>query len=413
MISNRSSVSFEKAQKIILDSITPLSGERVNILETANRVLYEDVVSDVMIPPLDCSARDGYAIIADDTLGASRKSPAKLKVIGEIQAGGSSSGKRVSPGTAIRIMTGAPMPEGADSVVQFEDTDEDAGSVKIFCQTNQYDNYRSAGENIKNDERVLQRGDRLNPADLGILASLNYNTVKVYRQPTVSIVSTGDELAGLGEEIPFGKIRDVNAYALYAEAKKYSALPNYLGIAKDTLQDVKESISKALDSDVTISTGGGSMGKYDFVREVYADLNIKTQFERVNVKPGKPCAFGTKGNKLVFSLPGNPVSAMISFIQFVRPALLRLMGAKRLSKPIVSALLREDIVKKQTDNVRLLRGQFTTINNELYVSTMGDQKPSIFQSMRDANCLIVVPENVVKMEAGEKVAIQLIYHDEI
>jgi molybdopterin molybdotransferase len=364
------------------------------------------------VPPLDDSAMDGYAIIADDTHGASKNSPVKLRIVGEIQAGGSVSGKQVSKGTAIRIMTGAPIPAGADSVVQFEDTEEEAGYVRIFHETLKYKNYRFVGENIRKGDKVLNKGDRLRSADIGILASLNYDAVKVYKQPTVSIISTGDELADIGEEIRFGQIRDVNAYTLHSEIKKYNALPNYLGIAKDTLQDTKEIFLKALKSDVVISTGGVSMGRYDFVKENYSDLGIDIQFEWVKVKPGRPCTFGTKDNKLIFGLPGNPVSTLTSFIQFVRPALLKLMGAKKIHKPIVNAFLEEDI-KKESGKVHLLRGFFTIRNNDFYVSTTGNQKSSVLRSMSSANCLIIVPEDVTKVKAGEKVAIQLIDHDEI
>ncbi len=405
-------VSIEEALKIILNSVTPLNCENISIMEASNRVLYEDIVSEIMVPPADDSAMDGYAIIADDTRGASKNNPVKLQITGEIQAGGSAVGKKVPKGTAIRIMTGAAIPEGADSVIQFEDTEEKAGYVEIFRETAKYENCRFAGENIKKGDTVLRKGDRLSSADVGILASLNYSTVKAYKQPTVSIISTGNELADLGEEIQVGQIRNVNAYTLYSEVKKYNALPDYLGIAKDTLKDTKEMFLKALKSDVVISTGGVSMGRYDFVKEIYSDLNIEIQFEWVNVKPGRPWAFGKKGNKLIFGLPGNPVSTLTSFIQFVRPALLRLMGAKRIRKPIVNAFLKEDI-NKQSGKVHLLRGFFTIKNNEFHVSTTGNQNSSVLRSMSDANCLIVIPENTTAVKAGTKVAIQLIDHDEV
>jgi len=405
-------VSVDGALEIILDSVTPLSHENISIMEASGRVLYEDIVSDIMVPPLDDSAMDGYAIIADDTHGASKHNPVRLRVAGEIQAGGSITGKQVLRGTAIRIMTGAPVPEGADAVVRFEDTEEKDGFVDVFHETLKYKNYRFAGENIKRGDTVLRKGDRLSSADIGILASLNYDVVKVYQRPTVSIISTGDELADIGAEIKFGQIRDVNAYTLYSEIKRYSALPTHLGIAKDTFEDTKALFSKALESDVVISTGGVSMGRYDFVRDIYSDLNIDVQFEWVKVKPGRPCSFGRKDNKLVFGLPGNPVSTLTSFIQFVRPALLGLMGARRLRKPVVSAYLEEDI-KKESGKVHLLRGHFTVRDNDLYVSTTGNQKSSVLRSMSTANCLIIIPEDVTKVTAGEKVAIQLIDHDEI
>ena len=404
-------VSFEEAQQIILDAASPLGCETVSLVEASNRVLYEDIVSDIILPPADDSAMDGYAIIADDTHGASKDNPVKLHITEEIQAGGSIIDKRVLKGTAIRIMTGAPIPEGADSVIRFEDTEEEAGYVKIFCETPKYNNYRFAGENITKGDRLLYKGDRLKSADIGILASLNYDTVRVYQQPTVSIISSGDELADVGKEIKTGQVRNVNAYTLYSEIKKYNGLPDYLGIARDTLHDTKEMFLKALKSDVVISTGGVSTGKYDFVREIYSDLDIEILFERVNIKPGSPFTFGKKGNKLFFGLPGNPVPTLTSFIQFVRPALLKLMGAKKIAKPIVNAFLEKDIISAGV--YHLVRGQFAIRNNEFYVTPTGRQKPSMLRSMSVANCLIVIPEQVIKVQAGETVAIQLIDHDEV
>lgn len=411
MKNNQSTVSIEEAMEIILNSVNPLSYEIVSMMEAFNRVLYEDIISNMMVPPLDDSAMDGYAVISTDTFGASRNNPAKLKIIGEVQAG-SLCGKRVIPRTAIRIMTGAPIPDGADSVVPFEDTEDDKGHVRVYRETKQFENYRFAGESIRKGDRVLSRGERLSSADIGLLASLNYNTVKVYRQPTVSIISTGDEIAELGDEEISDKIRNVNAYTLYSEIKKYSAIPDYLGIAKDTPHDIREIFLKALKSDVVISTGGVSMGKYDFVKEIYDDLDIKTRFEWVRVKPGRPCTFGNKGNTLIFGLPGNPVSTLTSFIQFVRPALLRLMGTLRIKKPVVNAFLEEDF-KKQSGKTHLLRGYFKIRNNEFYVSTTGNQKSSVLRSMSEANCLIIIPEYVTRVRKGERVSIQLIYHNEI
>jgi molybdopterin molybdotransferase len=405
-------VSVEEAQRIILGSVKPLGCERIPILEAFNHILYEDIVSDIMIPPVDDSAMDGYAVRADDTRGASKNNPVILKITGEIQAGGSVAGKKVTRGTAIRIMTGAPIPEGADSVIQFEDTDEEAGYVKIFSELAKYRNYKRAGENIGIGDKVLQKGDRLRSADIGILASLNYDAVRVYKQPTVSIVSTGDELAEIGEKIQVGQIRNVNAYTLYSEVRKYNALPRYFGIARDTMKDTKDKFLRALESDIVISTGGVSMGKYDFVKEIYADLGIEILFEWINVKPGRPFTFGKKENKLVFGLPGQPVPTLTSFIQFVRPALLKLMGARKINKPVVNAFLEED-VNKRSGTVNLLRGHFTIKNNEFYVSTTGNQKPSVLRSMSKANCLIIIPEDSPELRAGEKVAIQLIDHDEI
>lgn len=404
-------VSVHEALEIILKAATPLPDEEIPIIEASSRILYEDIVSDVMIPSLDDSAMDGYAIVADDTRGASEGNPAKLNVTGEIQAGGSIVGKRVTQGTAIRIMTGAPIPEGADSVIRFEDTHEEAGYVRIFREIAKHESYRFAGENIKKGETVLHKGDRLNSADVGLLASLNRSTVKVYRQPIVSIISTGDEIADIGEAIRPGQIRNINAYTLYSEVKKCNGLPHYLGIAKDTSKDMRDMFSKALQSDVVLSTGGVSAGKYDLVKQIFCELGIEIRFERINVKPGTPCAFGKKENKLIFGLPGNPVPVLTSFIQFVRPALLRLMGANSIDKPMVSAILEKDIASGKAHH--LARGFFTIRNGRFYVAPTSNQKPSMLRSMSDANCLIVIPEHITKARAGEEVTIQLIEHDEV
>lgn len=411
-MSDNLSISMEDAKKIILRSVSPLGYEFVSIMEAYNRVLYEDIISEIMVPPTADSAMDGYAIVAADTHGASKNNPVKLQIVGEIRAGESAAGKIVTKGTAIRIMTGAPMPEGADSVVKFEDADEENGYVEVFLEIMSGKNYRLAGETIKKGDTVLRRGERLNSADIGILASLNYGLVKVYKQPVVAIISTGDELADIGKDIQAGHIRNVNAYTIYSEIKKCNALPEYLGIAKDTLADVKEIFLKALKTDVIISTGGISQGKYDFVKDIYTALGIEIQFERVNIRPGKPFTFGKKGNKLFFGLPGNTVPTLTSFIQFVRPALLSLMGAKQLEKPVVNAILEED-VNNNSGSVNLVRGYFTIRNNEFYVSSTGRQKPSMLRSMSGANCLMIVPENMAKLRAGEKVPIQLIDHEEI
>jgi molybdopterin molybdotransferase len=405
-------VSVEEARAIVLDSINPLAPERIPLIDAFDRILYEDIVSDVMIPSADDSAMDGYAIIAADTRGASRNNPARLRVTGEIRAGGSAAGKRVSHGEAVRIMTGAPIPQGADAVVRFEDTEEESGHVDVFSESVKSGNCKCAGENIKKGETVLQKGDRLRSADIGLLASLNYETVRVYKKAAVSIVSTGDELAEIGEDLCDGGVRNVNAYTLCSEVKKSNAIPHYVGIAKDTKEDIRRKISEALESDVVITTGGVSMGRYDLVKEIYHELDVALLFEWVDVKPGRPCAFGVREKKLIFGLPGYPVPTLTSFIQFVRPALLRLMGARRVDKPLVSAYLEGDAIKP-TKCVNLLRGRFVVRGNEFRVSITGSQKSSVLRSMSKANCLIVIPKDSPEIRAGEKVAIQLIDHDEI
>lgn len=404
-------VSVTDALQIILRSVRPLDREDVPIMQLSGRILHESIVADKMVPPWNDSAMDGYALIAEDSRGASRDNPAILRIAGEVQAGSFSTAP-VEKGTAIRIMTGAPVPVNADCVVQVEDTEEEAGHVRIFREVSQFENYRFAGQSIKKGDVVLHKGERLGSAHMGVLASLNCETARVYKQPKVAIIATGNEIVDLGQNIEDGQIRNVNAYTLMTEATKYGALPKYLGIARDRFEDTKDLFEAALKADVVISTGGVSMGKYDLVKDICSTLGIDIKFGWVNVKPGRPFTFGTKGGKLIFGLPGNPVSTLTSFIQFVRPALLSLMGALHIHKPVVNAFLEEQITK-HPGRAHFVRGRFTIRNNSFYVSPTGNQTSSIIRSMSDANCLIIIPEETTSVEAGEQVAIQLINHDEI
>ncbi len=404
-------VSFEEALSRILDSTHLLGSEEISILESTNRVLWEDVISTTKIPPLDDSAMDGYAVVASDTITATADSPVVLRLMSEIRAGDSPAGKFVTSGNAIRIMTGAPIPQGADSVVRFEDTEEENGFIRIYGQVQKHENYRFAGENITIGDSVLSRGACLNSADVGLLASLDYDRVKVFKQAHVAIISSGDELAEVGKGMRIGQIRNVNAYTLYSEVKKQNALPHYLGISRDTIPEMKKIFARAFDSDVVISTGGVSSGKYDLVRDAYAELGIEIQFDRVNIKPGRPFIFGKAGTKLFFGLPGNPVPALICFIEFVRPALLRMMGTLKTQKPVVCAIAEEDIRSVAVHH--FVRGRFSIKDGRFFVCSAGNQKPSMLRSMSAANCLIILPEDVTTVRAGDTVSIQLINHGEI
>ncbi|MDY6932809.1 MAG: molybdopterin molybdotransferase MoeA [Spirochaetota bacterium] len=405
-------VTVEEATDIILNSIIQLKGERVSILDATKRVLFEDIISSINIPLLDNSAMDGYAIIAADTIGSNRERPVKLPVLGEVQAGGDHQGIRISSGSVIRIMTGAPIPKSADAVVQFEDTCEEDGIVSIYREVKKGENIRLAGEDIRKGGLILQSGHLLRSADIGILASLNYQEVMLYRRPEVAIISTGDEIVDIGEVLHPGQIRNSNSYTLYSEIKRYNTIPHYLGIARDDIDETKEKLNQAFKYDVIITTGGVSMGRYDFVKDVMIDLGVDIKFESIRMKPGKPCIFGIKGHKLFFGLPGNPVSTMISFYQFVRPAILKLMGAERINIPTVNAILEEGI-RKKPDRVNFIRGHFTINDGELYVKTTGSQGSGILSSMSRANCIILLPIGIEGVHAGERVSIQLIHHEEI
>lgn len=405
-------ISVDKALEIILSSIPLIKeSERVTLFEAFGRVLAEDITAPANVPPENNSAMDGYAVIHADITSAEAPS-FKLKVDEEIRAGQDNKGKLLKSGYAIRIMTGAPLPEGADTVVPFEDTDEKNGIVTITAHFEQYENIRFAGEDIKKGETVLKKGTRLDSAEIGLLASMNIPEITVVKKPEVAILSTGDEILEVGSENPGEKIINSNAYVLYSEIKKYGGNPHYAGIVRDKKTDVFNRFSELLKYDVIISSGGVSMGKYDFIPDVLRELGIDLKIQKILMKPGKPVVFGTKGEKIFFGLPGNPVSVMVSFQRFVRPALLKMSGAQKIEKPVVHAITEEELYKKEGRRY-FLRGYYTIKNGEFYVKSTGPQGSGILTSMSSSNCLIILPEDTEIVKAGEKVEIELIRHGEI
>jgi len=405
-------LSFEKALDVISSNVSIKNqSEETDIFNCFGRTLFSDLKADFNVPSKNNSAMDGYAILTEDAITATAHSPVFLNIIDEVQAGYEFIGKKMQNGNAVRIMTGAPIPEGADSVIPFEDTEESENIVQIFKSTVKYENIRFAGEDIKKGNTVLKKGTRLDSAEIGLLSSLNKNIVEVYKKPSVAIMSTGDELVEPGGENS-GKIINSNAYVLYSEVKKYGGDPFYAGIVKDTYDGVKNKFLQLMNNDIIISSGGVSMGRYDFIPDVLKDLGVDIKIHKVLMKPGKPIIFGTINEKLFFGLPGNPVSVMISFLQFVRPAILKMSGNDKISKPLMKAILKEKIIKKK-GRKHFIRGFFTIENGNLNVTTTGPQGSGILTSMSNANCLIIIPEETEIINIGEYVDIQLTGHCEI
>jgi len=405
-------LSVDNALEVILSNIkVKVQSEKTDIFECFGRTLYNDIKANFNVPFKDNSAMDGYAVITDDISSACKDSPVSLKIIDEVQAGYEFHGERLQNGNAIRIMTGAPIPSGADSVVPFEETEESGDIVKIFKNTTKFENIRFIGEDIKKGVTVLKKGTRINSAEVGLLSSLNVKDVTVYARPKVGIISTGDELSEPGNDNN-GKIINSNAYVLYSEVKKYGGHPFYEGIVKDNYDDVKIKFLDLMKNDIIISSGGVSMGRYDFIPDVLKEIGIDIKIHTVLMKPGKPIIFGTFDNKVFFGLPGNPVSVMVSFMQFVRPAILTMGGNTKITKPVLKARTQEEIVKKKGRR-HFIRGIFHIENGELFVNTTGPQGSGILTSMSSANCLIIVPEEVEIVEKGDFVEIQLTSHSEI
>jgi len=399
-------IHIEEALKKILDAISPLGLEKVNILDALGRVIGEDVYAGRAIPPKDNSAMDGYALRAGDTSGASEESPAMLEVIEEIPAG-TIPEKRIGPGQAARIMTGAPLPEGADAAVRMEDTRKDGGRVAILVEARQGQDIRLAGEDVQPGEKVISRGEVIRPAEVGMLAALGRSFVSVHQRPLVAIVATGDELIDIDETPSPGKIVNSNSYSLAALVLDCGAVPLQIGIARDRREDLVAKFRAAMRADLIVSSGGVSVGDYDLVKEVMKEEGNRMQFWRVAMKPGRPLAFGMLGEVPLVGLPGNPVSAMVSFEQFIRPAILKMMGHVNLFRKTVQARLGQDIHKKP--GIRhFIRARIQRDGDLYTVVTTGDQGSGILKSMVRANGLIILPAEVTTVQAGGMVTVQLL-----
>ena len=412
-------ISVEEALYKILQEVDVLDEERVPILDSLGQVLAEDIKSDINVPPLDNSAMDGFAVLSRDTANASSQSPNILRVIGTVMAG-SISRKEVTPGTAVRIMTGAPIPRGADAVVQFENTDEEerkkssAGEpvreIGILAEADFGLNIRRAGEDIASGTMVLKKGTVIRPAELGLLASVGRSQVTVIRRPVIAVLATGDDLVTIDKPLPEGKIYDSNTYSIAGLVSRYGAVPKILGIARDNEEDLVNKLHQAQGADMLVSTGGVSMGDYDMVKDILA-RDGEMVFWKVRVKPGKPLAFGKikatgkNGQSRTIphlGLPGNSVSCMVSFELFVRPALLKMMGKTNISKPTVTAIIEDNI--KNNAGRRIYDRAITEKRNGKYYSRLtGPQGSGILTSMSLANSLVVIPEEKKEVRKGEMV----------
>ncbi len=411
-------LSVEDALERILGHFSVLEAEERPLLEALGQVLTEDSTAGHDIPPLDNSAMDGYALRAASVERASPQTPVELRVTGHLAAGDLPS-KSVEDGTAIRIMTGAPIPPGADSVVPFEETDEierrGSGAsmdvIGIKTQVPKGADIRPAGQDVRRGDRVLAAGTTLRPSEIGVLASLGFDSVRVVRRPVVGVLATGNELLHAGDEYSAGMIYDANSYSVAASVRRYGGIPRMLGIARDNLDSMNSKLEEGLESDLLITSAGVSKGDYDMVKDVLAQHG-EIDFWSVRMRPAKPLAFGVlragDGRGVPhLGLPGNPVSAMVAFEQFGRAAIHKMMGKSGFLKPRIRAVLDEPIYN--TDGRRVYARAVVTKQNGAYHARLtGNQSSNLLTSMAGANGLAVCPEDLPMKDAGEVVEVLML-----
>ncbi len=396
-------IRLDEALTRVLARIPVLPAEGVELVEAWGRVLARDVLSDIDVSPFDNAEKDGYAVRAADTVGASPDRPVCLQVL-ECIAAGSVPKRPVDRGQASRITTGAPLPEGADAVVMVEDTGSlDSGrSVAIRMAVEPEQNVRRRGQEVRAGQVVLAAGEVLGAAALGLAAAVGHDRLDVHRRPQVGLVSTGDELVEVTCRPGPGQIRNSNSYALAAQVLQAGGRPHLLGVARDNARDTRALLSRAADYDVLISTGGVSMGDFDVVRTVLEELG-DLDFWQVAMRPGAPQTFGTIQGTPFFGLPGNPTSTMVGFEVFVRPALRRMAGFRALERPRVTARLQADFTKPP-GRCHLLRGRLEVSADGGYrVGLSGNQSSALLGAMHRAHCLVLIPEEVTTVPAGSPV----------
>jgi molybdopterin molybdotransferase len=387
-------LTVEEALEAVLARVSTLGTERVDVVGAWGRVLAEAVVSRREIPPWPNSSMDGYAVRAEDTGRG-----AALAVVGRVEAGGVPS-RTIGRGEAMRIFTGAPLPEGADTVVPQEDVDAGDDRIALRGAFERAAYVRERGEDVRVGDRVLEPGTLLTAAEVGLLATLGHGQVRVYRRPRVAILSTGNELADLGSEPGPGQIPNTNTYSLMAQVLEAGADPISLGVARDRLEAIEERVRAARDADMLVSSAGVSVGELDLVRDALTNAGADLHLWRVSMRPGKPITFGSLGGRPVFGLPGNPVSAMVTFELFVRPALLKLSGRRRLTRPLVHARALAPVANPGSRR-GYLRVQLERIEQGLGARLTGEQGSAILRSMVLADGLAVVPPDTNVPAGGD------------
>ncbi len=393
-------ISVEEALERILAEITPLTVTQVLLSGALGLVLAEDVIAQEDIPPFANSAMDGFALLSQDSQSHDGQPP-RLRVTGGIAAGYVAD-HAVEPGTAMRIMTGAPVPPGADSVIQVELTRSEGPEsewVEILQAVEPSNNIRPAGEDMRRGQTILLRGTEIGPWEIGVLATLGRASVPVIRRPRVAILGTGDEVIDVDEPLRPGKIRNSNSYLLEAAVRQAGAEPQRLGVARDTVESLREKFTEAIQCDLIITSGGVSVGEFDLVKNIMTEQG-EIHFWRINMRPGKPVAFGHIGNVPLLGLPGNPVSAAVTFELFGRPVIRKMLGHTRLVRLQVDVVV-EDGVSERVMRRHYVRARVEWRDGRFVAYTTGNQGSNIMTSLLNANALLIVPEGGTEVHPGD------------
>ena len=402
-------LKISEAQRIIFESVKVLDTEQVSLEQSLGRVLSDNILANRDLPPFDVSAMDGFAVRSTDLAAA----PVIFKIVEDIRAGDMPTVTLLA-GQCARIMTGAPMSPGADAVIRVEDTQEiSANTVQIEVSVKSGHDVRPKGENMQSGDVVLPAGTEITPGVIGVLATVKAAQMQVYRRPRVAILSTGNELEAMNDPVDPNKIPNSNSYALMAQVQALGIEPVLLGIARDDPVELEQYLLRGLEYDVLLVSGGTSVGVHDYVRPTIEKLGVSMKFWRVAMKPGHPLAFGVMhrtakaSESFVFGLPGNPVSSMVCFEEFVAPALRRMMGNPRLYRRTVTARLAHP-VKMRPGRTEFIRVQLTQDDAGYLASSTGTQSSGALLSMARADGLLVMPADSTGMAAGDKVTVQLL-----
>jgi molybdopterin molybdotransferase len=408
----RTGIEVDEARRLVLDGVAPLPAETVASADALGRILAAPVASRRTIPPVDCSAMDGWALRADDLASASPTAPRRLRVAFEVPAGGRAP-RPLRAGEAARIFTGAALPPGADSIVMQEDAVAEGAEVAFAAAPARGEHVRAAGEDVRAGDEVLAAGTKLGPAQLGVLASLGRSVVRVHRRPRVAILSGGDELVEPDEDVAGGRIVASNAYSLAAQCAEAGALTTNLGIARDTREELARGLAAGLGADLLVSSAGVSVGDHDHVRPALEKLGCRLVFWGVQMKPGFPLTFGRFDDgrgPLVFGLPGNPVSAMVTFELFVRPLLLRLGGQRVLTRPVLRAVLGETL-RKKPGRLHFVRVTLAREGERFVAKSTGNQSSGVLRSMALAQGLLVFPAVASELAQGATAEVMVLDAD--